>query len=141
MKFAQLISRRRIFILKCEKFTDKNNFCNEFTVGTAPIPFLVKQTKKISRVQIATIITILLLGVVEMGRSFPRDSKTDFLCQCKYDTMKIPLCLIATSAGYGQTFTASGYVSAYVKDSSKTNSNTAVCIQVFQCEGLQIYIL
>lgn len=76
-----------------------------------------------------------------MGRSFPRDSKTDFLCQCKYDTMKIPLCLMAISAGYGQTFTASGYVSAYVQDSSKTNSNTAVCIQVFQCEGLQIYIL
>lgn len=46
MKFAHLISRRRIFILKCEKFTDKNNFCNEFTVGTAPIPFLVKQKKK-----------------------------------------------------------------------------------------------
>ena len=45
MKFAQLFSRRRIFILKCEKFTDKNNFCNEFTVGTAPIPFLVKQQK------------------------------------------------------------------------------------------------
>ena len=65
-----------------------------------------------------------------MGRSLARDSKTDFLCQSKYDTMKIPLCLIATSAGYGQTFTASGYVSAYVKDSSKTNSNTAVCIQV-----------
>ena len=72
-----------------------------------------------------------------MGRSFSRDSKTEFLCQSKYDTMKIPLCLMAISAGYGQTFTASGYVSAYVKDSSKTNSNTAVCIQVFQCEGLQ----
>ena len=43
-KFAQLFSRRRIFILKCEKFTDKNNFYN-FTVGTAPIPFLVKQQK------------------------------------------------------------------------------------------------
>lgn len=72
-----------------------------------------------------------------MGRSFPRDSKTDFLCQCKYDTMKIPLCLMAISTGNGQT----GYVSAYVKDTSKTNSITAVCIQVFQCEGLQIYIL
>ena len=53
------------------------------------------------------------------------DSKTEFLYQSKFDTIKIPLCFMAISAG----FTASGYVSTYVKDSSKTNSNTAVCRQ------------